>query len=123
MLFRSAVLVVTSFLGVASLLLGLKFTHRSYIAMFGKLALYAVLIIGMVTLLAVSLLDENVRLPELRYFEIIDLVNMLSELWIFLYGFSFMGFLMFIFKVYAKVELEVNAYLIKFGDMILEVGA
>ncbi len=81
------------------MLLGLRFGSVS------KLLLWSCLVIG-----TLVLASEDLML-------VLDLSR---TIWPLYYGFSAIGFVMFIPKVYIYVEMEVNKYLVLFSDTVLE---
>ena len=112
-----AVLFVMTCMGIAGLLLGLKFAKGAQhtMAILGKLTMWSILCIGMVTMVLMLKEERGAMLwPDLGHMWHLDL-------WALYYGFSLCGFILFVCRVYSRIELEVNHYLIQLSDVVLEV--
>lgn len=102
----------------AYLLMGVKIANKAF-ALSGKIVWWAVLFIGFTTMLLSLLGDDIITIPNLYsrgvyidpyFFEFI------------VYGFSIMGFLLFIKSVYNLVHIYTSLLLSVFGQRILEVS-
>lgn len=112
-----AVAIVAFFIKwLAFLFIGIRLSHN-FFALSGKLVWWSVLLIGAISMICFMFKEGNG--PDLQISNLVTFDSYAFE--IFGYGFSVIGFMVFIFSVYNNVERILDCYLRRLGDRIVEV--
>jgi hypothetical protein len=124
----SAITILAYFIKFfAFLVIGVRLGRNAF-ALSGKLVFWAILLIGGITMVVTLFGDQNNN-PNINAGPVIHIVNDImtvegsSSLFTFCgYGFSLMGFAMFIKNVYSYVEKYMRNKMQQLGEHILEVN-